>query len=255
MATLGDIFDRFGPAYLARYGTRMPAVHERALRDIAKCRTVALGGHRVLCEDCGREHYHYHSCGNRNCPLCGGAATAAWLDKQQQKLLPVRYFHVVFTLPASLRRIFRSHQRVMVSALFQCASRALMELAADPKHLGSRIGVLAVLHTWGRNLSYHPHLHCLVPAGGVDKDGKWIPSRPKFLVPLRPLGRLFRGKFMAEAKRRLPHVDFPHDVWDKDWVVSAKATVYGADMVLAYLGRYVHRLPNPRRRRCSPSIL
>jgi hypothetical protein len=152
----------------------------------------------------------------------------------------VRHFHVVFTLPASLRRIFRSHARVMTSVLFSSATRALMEMTADPKHLGARVGILAVLHTWGGNLSYHPHLHCLVPAGGLSDDGVWLPTRPKFLLPIPALSRFFRGKFIYEAKRRLPQVQFPKDLRDHDWKIGIFPRLR-SDNVLGYLGRYVHR--------------
>ena len=215
--------------------------HLRAIADIRACRTSALGGHLVVCDACGEHHHRWHSCRNRSCPRCGGAATERWLAARQQLVLPVEHFHLVFTLPSALRAAVRKHQRALLGALFRSATTALRELAADPRYAGGAIGVLAAVHTWGRNLAWHPHMHCLVPGCAVDDDGKVHRVRKGFLVPVRALGALFRGKFMAEAKRLVPDpAELPAKVWDQPWVVFIKKAVR-PEHVLSYLGRYVHR--------------
>jgi len=245
MLRLADVLRRHGPAYRARFGARLLPSHLRALDDITRCRTPAMGGHLAVCTQCDEQHLLFHSCRNRACPQCGHDTTERWLERQRQLLLPVPYFHVVFTLPAELRRLVRSHQRVLVGALFRAAFDAVAALARDEHFLGARIGALAVLHTWTRTLEWHPHVHMLVPAGGLAPDGRtWrtLPRRKRrFLAPVRGLSKLFRGRFLALARRALPHVTFPTIPWSKAWVVYAKPVAHGADQVLAYLGRYVHR--------------
>lgn len=162
---------QFGPAYVARFGATMPAGHRRALDDLAACRTAAMGGHVTPCDTCGHEHFVYHACRHRSCPSCHGVSTPAWLTARETELLPVPYFHVVFTLPAELRVIVRTHQRVLLPVLMQAAAAALPALATDSHYLGGTIGMLAVLHTWTRTLVYHPHVHCLVPGGALGDDG------------------------------------------------------------------------------------
>jgi hypothetical protein len=243
MPRVADAVRQFGAAYVARYGARMPPSHRRALRDLAACRTAACGGHVSRCARCATEHFTYHSCRNRSCPTCHGAATAAWLAARTPELLPVPYFHVVFTLPSELRPLVRTHQRVLLAALMTAAAAALRSLAADPRYIGGSLGILAVLHTWTRALEYHPHVHCLVPGGGVAADGAtWHPARGTFLVPVRALGAGFRGRFLARLRAALPDVVVPPSVWQKPWVVYCKPTVQGSDRVLAYLARYVHRV-------------
>lgn len=176
--SVAAVVRQFGPAYLARFGATMPAGHRRALTDLAACRTIARGGHVTQCDACGHEHDVYHSCRNRSCPSCHGASTQAWLTARETELLPVPYFHVVFTLPAELRAIVRTHQRVLLPLLMQTAAASLQALAADPHSLGGTVGMLAVLHTWTRTLIYHPHVHCLVPGGALAPDGAtWRPAR------------------------------------------------------------------------------
>lgn len=245
MLRLADVLRRHGPDYLQRYGDAVLQSHVRAVQAITQCRTAALGGHLAECSQCGYTHLFYHSCRHRACPQCGHDATTRWLQQQQQLLLPVEYFHVVFTLPDELRRIVRSNQRVLLRVLFQAAFQSLAALCADPRWLGGRIAALAVLHTWTRTLEWHPHIHMLVPAGALASDGcTWL--RPKarrksFLVPVRALAKHFRGRFLSLARRALPETVFPDIPWDKRWVVFAKPAVRGPQRVLDYLGRYVHR--------------
>jgi putative transposase/transposase-like zinc-binding protein len=245
MLRLADVVRRHGPAYMERHGASMMPSHVHAVKAILRCRTPEMGGHLAVCPQCGSEHLLYHSCRHRACPRCGHDATTRWLARQHELLLPVPYFHVVFTLPAELRRLVRSHQTALLPVLFQAAFESLATLCADPHYLGARIGALAVLHTWTRTLEYHPHVHMLVPGGGLAPDGRtWIAAprrRTRYLVPERALAKLFRGRFLHLARRALPGVVFPHLPWGKRWVVFAKPVVQGAEKVLEYLGRYVHR--------------
>jgi hypothetical protein len=241
MPTVADIFRLHGKEYLDAFGSKMLPSHRRALQDILDCRTPVMGGHVYRCDHCGFEHYSYHSCGNRSCPTCHGAATEAWLADRRDDLLPVEYFHVVFTLPKELRSILRRHQHKGYDVLMKAAASALMKLASNKKHLGGQIGLMAVLHTWGQTLNYHPHVHCLVPGGGLDGD-KWNSAREGFLVPVKPLSRLFRGIFMEMAAKKLPDVRIPKSVWNQDWVVHCKPAGQGPETVLRYLARYIHRV-------------
>lgn len=247
MVTLADIVRQHGADYCSAYRGKVLPGHLRALEAIAACRTPALGGSLATCSDCGRTHLLYHSCRHRACPRCGFDATTRWLARQRRALLPVPYFHLVFTLPAELRRLVRSHQRVLLDVLFRAAFDSLAALAADPRYLGARIGALAVLHTWSRTLEWHPHVHLLVPGGGLAPDGRtWRsvrrPGQQDFLVPVHALGRHFRGRFLHLARRALPAVRFPEIPWGKHWVVYAKRSLRGAQApLLDYLGRYVHR--------------
>jgi ribosomal protein L32 len=245
MLRLADVLRRHGPDYLRRYGQAVLPSHARAVQAILACRTAALGGHLAECSQCGHTHLLYHSCRHRACPQCGYDATTRWLAHQEELLLPVAYFHVVFTLPAELRHIVRSNQRVLLRVLFQAAFQSLSALCADPHWLGGRIGALAVLHTWTRTLEYHPHIHMLVPAGALAPDGcTWLlpkTRRKSFLVPARALAQHFRGRFLHLARRALPQVTFPEIPWGKRWVVFAKPSVQGPQRILQYLGRYVHR--------------
>ena len=242
MLEVADVLRRYGQAYLDAHGAAVPRRHRRAIRALVACRTAQLGGHLYECDRCGHQRYAYHSCRNRHCPKCHGKDIEAWLAQRGEELLPVPYFHVVFTLPAALRRTVRQHPHILYPVLMRSAAEALQKLAMDPHYVGGRIGILAVLHTWTRTLEYHPHVHCLVPAGGLGTDGRWIPARKDYLVPVRALSRLFRGIFMQRAKRLVPDEAWATCVWKHDWVVYAKTTVRRPDAVLAYLGRYVHRI-------------
>ncbi len=246
MPRLSDVVRRHGPGYLERHRAAIVPSHARAVRAIVRCRTPALGGHLAACTKCDGEHLFFHSCRHRACAQCGHDATAAWLRGQRARLLPVPYFQVVFTLPGELRRPVRSHQRALLPALFKAAFAALASLCADPRWLGaSTIGALAVLHTWTRTLEWHPHVHLLVPAVGLAADGRTIVRPPRrrwrFLVPEAALAKKFRGRFLALARRALPRIRLPTIPWRKRWVVHAKPCVQGADKVLDYLCRYVHR--------------
>ncbi len=257
---VADFFRAYGDSFLERYGDTLSAEQRRALRDIASCRTAALGGHIEQCDRCGYLQIAYNSCRNRHCPKCQATQAAEWLQARQAELLPVEYFHVVFTLPAALNPIALQNPRVVYGILFQAASETLRQLAADPKHLGADIGFLAVLHTWGQNLHHHPHLHCVVPGGGPSPDGsRWVPCRPRFFLPVRVLGRLFRGKFLALLKAafdagklsfhgKLAELAEPTefrrilaDTANTEWVVYAKPPFGGPEQVLKYLARYTHR--------------
>ena len=242
MPDIADIIRLHGPEYLARFGATMPPSHRRALTDLRDCRTPAMGGRLFVCDRCGRLHYAYHSCRHRACPSCHGHDSDAWLHARRRDLLPVPYFHLVFTVPASLRGLFRSHQKALYSLLLKTAAEALLRLAADPHYLGGTPAVLAVLHTWSRTLVYHPHVHLLVSGGGLDPDGRWRPARPNFLVPVRALSKLFRGILLDRIAKALPGPATPPPTRRQHWVVHGKPAVHGTDRVLRYLARYVHRV-------------
>ena len=228
---------------------------------IVSCRTAALGGHVERCEDCGHSQIAYNSCRNRHCPKCQGAAARDWLAAREADLLPVRYFHVVFTLPAEIADIAYQNKAVVYDLLFRASSETLLTIAADPKHLGARIGVTAVLHTWGSAMTHHPHVHMIVPGGGISLDGtRWVRCRPGFLLPVRVLSRLFRRLFLTElaaahAAGRLRFFGEHARLADaaafaaylaplrtKNWFVYAKPPFAGPEAVLAYLARYTHRV-------------
>lgn len=242
MTTLADVVAVHGEDYLREFGANLLPSHRRALTDIAACRTEVMGGHVTECEECGHQHYSYHSCKNRSCPKCHGTETALWVAKREAELLSVRYFHLVFTLPAELRDPVRRNQKKLYAILMQAAAETLGKIGLDSRFVGGKLGMLAVLHTWTRAMEHHPHVHMLVPAGGLDKEGTWREPRKKFLVPVRPLSRLFRARFMKLAKAALPDENFSTQVWEKEWVVFCRPTFNRAKKVLRYLGRYVHRI-------------
>ena len=258
---LADILRDYTPAFLERYGDTVSAEQSRVLHDLVCCRTAALGGHLEECDRCGHRRIAYNSCRNRHCPKCQAAARAQWLDERAAELLPVPYFHVVFTLPAALGPVALQNQRLVYGLLFQAAAQSMLQLARDPQHLGADIGFVAVLHTWGQNLHLHPHVHCVVPGGGIAPDGeRWIACRPGFFLPVRVLGRLFRGKFLALLERafaadQLGFYGQQQDLadptefrgllascWQTEWVVYAKRPFGGPEQVLKYLARYTHRV-------------
>lgn len=242
MSTLADIVYQYGDAYLEKYSKRMLSSHRRVLRDIAQCRTAALGGHVYHCAACNETHYQYHSCQNRHCPQCQNDRGQQWLDKQQELLLPTPYFMVTFTLPAELRDLVRRNQQTGYNSLFRASAAALQNLAWDPHYVGGQIGMVGVLHTWGRNLSYHPHVHYLVPAGGLAADREsWIKTRHDFLVPVKALSILFRAKFRDTLKETDWFDQIPAQVWHKDWVVHCKAVGSGLS-ALKYLAPYIFRV-------------
>jgi hypothetical protein len=258
---VADVFRRHGDAFLERYGNGLSPEQRRALQDVAVCRTAALGGHVEACDRCGHQQVAYNSCRNRHCPKCQATAAADWMESREAELLPVEYFHVVFTLPAALGPIALQNQRVVYGLLFKAAAETLQRIAADPKHLGAEIGFLAVLHTWGQNLQHHPHVHCVVPGGGLSPDGaRWVPCKPGFFLPVRVLSRVFRGKFLAligdafnQGKLSFPGklatladpTEFRRRLAASagtEWVVYAKPPFGGPEQVLKYLARYTHRV-------------
>lgn len=245
MVELAEIVRVHGNDYLEKFGPRMPARHRHVLNTIVSCRTEALGGHVEQCDDdeCGHHRYAYHSCKDRNCPKCHGADTKRWITKRRKELLSVPYFHVTITIPEQLRRLARSHQNRVYSTLMGTAAEALQKLGDDPKYVGGRLAILAVLHTWTRTLEHHPHVHMLVPAGGLDAQGRWRRARKKkYLVCEQALSKLFRGKFMARLKKHFPGESLPKELWQTDWVVKIKPPIRNPKKVLDYLGRYVHRI-------------
>jgi hypothetical protein len=243
MPSVAEVVRRYGGAYLERFGATMPTAHRKVLAAIAACRTGELGLVVYRCECCGQVQAMGRSCGNRHCPTCQRDKAEAWLEHQTDRLLPCPYFLVTFTLPAELRDVARSHQRVVYAALFEASSAALRRLAADPKFVGTdRIGFFGVLHTWGRTLEYHPHVHYVVPGGGVSPDGaRWLPSRADFFVPVKALSILFRARFRELLGRAglLDQVD--PAVWQRDWVVHSQAAGDGRQS-LRYLAPYVFRV-------------
>ena len=242
MLEVADVLHRAGDAYLQKYGATMLDSHRRALHDLRHCRTAILGGQVYCCDRCGHRQYAYHSCKNRHCPKCQGDETECWLAERRGELLDVPYFHLVFTLPEALRPLVRRHQKLLYGVLMKAAANSLMKLAADPRYVGGRLGMLAVLHTWTTTMAYHPHVHLLVPGGGVREDEVWVAARKDYLVPVIPLAQIFRGMFLSLLRQALPHEPVPKTVWTQAWVVYCKPTVQGADKVLEYLARYVHRV-------------
>ena len=242
MTTLAEIVQQYGDAYLEKYGDRLLPSHRRTLHDIAQCRTGALGGHVYRCDGCGEIHYQYHSCQNRHCPQCQHDQGQQWLERQQAALLPVPYFMVTFTVPSALHEVIRRHQKVVFNILFRTSATALQDLAWDPRYVGGQIGMVGVLHTWGRQLNYHPHVHYLVPAGGLaaDREG-WLKTRHNFLVPVKALSILFRAKFRDALKEADLFDQVPAQVWQQDWVTHCKPVGKG-EGALKYLAPYIFRV-------------
>lgn len=245
---LADIFQQYGPAYRARYGDRLLPSHRRAMRAIEQCRTEALGGQVYACPQCDQVQYRYHSCRNRHCPKCQHEQAQRWLEKQHELLLPVPYFLLTFTLPAELRPLARQHQRLFYHLLFRASAAATQKLARDPRFVGGQIGLVGVLHTWRRDLGYHPHVHYLAPAGGLAADGQtWLPAHKNFFLPVKALSRLFRGHFQQAAHKTACYADIPAQVWTQDWVVHCKPVGAGQS-ALKYLAPYIFRVALTNRR-------
>ena len=255
---LAQVFARHGAAYLATH--RLAPVQYRALRAIEACRTAALGGHVARCDACGRLRYSYYSCRNRHCPKCQTLAKERWLAARRTELLPVPYFHVVFTLPHELSPLAQGNPRVIYRLLFAAASRTLLEFGENPRWLGGEIGVTMVLHTWGQTLSQHLHVHALVSGGALGAEGGWIHPRRGFLFPVKALSQVFRGKFLCGLQRAFDsgalalagstaaltdvrrRVALFAALRAQSWVVYAKRPVAGPEQILQYLGRYTHRI-------------
>jgi hypothetical protein len=240
---LAEVLRRHWPAYERRFGAKLLPSHRHAVRCILRCRTPALGGQLFRC-DCGRLHYAYHSCNHRACPKCGHAQATQWLARQRQKLLPVPYYLVTFTVPAQLRRLIRSHQTLLYSALLREAARALQDVARDHKDFGAQIGLLAVLQTWARDLHFHPHVHCVVPAVGLSPDGlRWVrPKCPDYFLPQAALAMRFRTRLKVVVQKQCSEAfaSIPASVWRKDWVADVQPVGSG-EPALKYLAAYVYR--------------
>lgn len=264
---IADIFRAAGTAYRAAHAGHLSLHQLKIMSAIEHCRTAAFGGHVEACTDCGHWRIAYNSCRNRHCPKCQGAAARTWLAGREADLLPVGYFHVVFTLPAEVADIAFQNKAAVYDLLFRAASETMLTIAADPKHLGARIGITAVLHTWGSALTHHPHVHMIVPGGGIAHAGdRWVSSRPAFLLPVCVLGALFPRLFltrlmalhqagrlafygaMAHLADRRAFLRHLSPVRKKRWVVYAKAPFAGPEAVLAYLSRYTHRVAISNRR-------
>jgi hypothetical protein len=242
MVEMAEIFRCHGPQYRAKFGHKMLPSHKQVMRAIEQCRTPALGGHVYDCPQCDETQYLYHSCRNRHCPKCQNGKGQQWLEKQQDLLLPVPHFLVTFTLPSGLRRLARSHQELMYNLLFRTSAAAMQQLARDPRFVGGQMGMVGVLHTWGRNLSYHPHLHYLVPAGGVALDGQtWLPAGKNFLLPVKALSIIFRAKFRDALREMACFADVPQAVWEQEWVVHCQPVGNGVS-ALKYLAPYIFRV-------------
>jgi hypothetical protein len=267
---VADIFRAAGGSFRAAHAGYLSLDHLKVMSAIENCRTAALGGHVEGCEDCGHVRIAYNSCRNRHCPKCQGTAAREWLAAREADLLPVGYFHVVFTLPAQVSDIAWQNKALVYDLLFRAASETMMTIAADPRHLGARIGITAVLHTWGSAMTHHPHVHMIVPGGGISHDGaRWIASRPAFLLPVRVLGKLFRRLFLTRLielhhSGRLAFFGGQAGLSDRQaflrhlapvrkmrWVVYAKPPFAGPKAVLAYLSRYTHRVAISNRRLLS----
>lgn len=262
---LADIFRQYGPAY--RQTHSLPIEQHRLMQAIETCRTPVMGGIVEWCSHCQYTHIHYRSCRNRHCPKCQGAAREKWLEQRQAELLPTEYFHVVFTLPEPIAAIAFFNKEIVYDLLFCATAEALLSIARDPKHLGVEIGFLAVLHSWGQNLHFHPHLHCVIPGGGISADhDRWIPSGRRFLLPVKALSNRFRKLMLlalqkAHAAGKLKFFGLLEELCDpaafarhlaplaqRKWVVYAKAPFGGPQIVLEYLGRYTHRVAISNRR-------
>lgn len=258
-AEVADIFRQYGPSY--RQLHELPLNQLRTMRAIEICRTAKLGGHVDRCDTCGTIRISYNSCRNRHCPKCQFLRKEKWLEGRKQDLLPIQYFHVVFTIPEKLNPLALRNQRVIYNVLFKSVSETLIELGRDPEHLGAQIGFISILHTWGQNLMDHPHIHCIVTGGGLSSDGgKWISCRKGFFIPVRVMSRLFRGKLLDYLKKSYDSGEliFPgnisklqtsetfngllKDLYSQEWVVYCKPPFKGPEGVLRYLGRYTHRV-------------
>ena len=271
---VADIFRQYGADFRNRY----PLLPEqrRVMQAIEVCRTSALGGHLEQCDSCSYQRVAYNSCRNRHCPKCQSLAQRRWVEARLADLLPVPYFHVVFTLPEQLASLALQNKRVVYNLLFSAAAKTLLTIAAEPKHLGAQLGFIAVLHTWSQTLRHHPHLHCVVPGGGLSLDGThWVSCRPHFFLPIKVLARLFRRLFLQQLQQAFSHgqlrcygslaylaqpaafARWLRSLRARDWWVYAKPPFAGPAHVLAYLGRYTHRvaLSNHRLRSCQDGLV
>ena len=243
---LADIFRQYGSEYRQKYADRILPSHRQAMLAIERCRTESLGGQVFACPSCGETRYSYHSCRNRHCPKCQHERTEAWLDLQRDLLLPVPYFMLTFTLPEELRSLARQNQKLFYHVLFQASAEATQQLAKDARYVGGQIGLVGVLHTWTRNLAYHPHVHYLVPGGGLNGN-RWLPSRADFFLPVKALSKLFRASFQRILRKSPLFEKIPNKVWQMDWVVHC-LPVGDGQAALKYLAPYIYRVAISNRR-------
>src|SRR6201987_555798 len=258
---VADVFRHYGETYRQEHGASMSVAQRRVMTAIEVCRTAVLGGHLEQCDHCGHQRNAYNSCADRHCPKCQSFARAQWLEDRQSELLDTQYFHVVFTVPEQIATIAYQNKRELYGILFRTTAQTLLTIAADPKHLGAKIGFFALLHTWGSNLLHHPHLHCVVPGGGLAADGsQWICCRDGFFLSVRVLSRLFRRLFLEylinafdagkleffsslqSLRDRSSFLDYLAPLSEAEWVVYAKRPFAGPEQVLDYVGRYTHRV-------------
>ena len=242
MPEVQEILEQYGESFLQEHC--LSYVQRKAWNAIRDCRTSRLGGHLDKCPNCGYERPSYNSCRNRHCPKCQTFSKERWIDARKADLLNVGYFHIVFTVPQELNPLIYRNQQNCYNLLFRCVAETLQELAGDKKYLGAQIGHTDVLHTWGQNLCFHPHIHCIVPSGGLPALGKWKPSKKKFFLPVRVLSRKFRGKFLASLKLQMPDVNqaLQDRCYRKEWEVKCKTPIKDVACVVEYLGRYTHRV-------------
>ncbi|HEY5525693.1 MAG TPA: IS91 family transposase [Clostridium sp.] len=258
MAEVQDIFLKYSTEYLNKHKLTLPQL--KAMSAIKKCRTSHLGGHIDECGSCGNIQISYNSCRNRHCPKCQNLAKERWIEKQKSNLLNIGYFHLVFTIPDTLNLMVYQNQKELYTILFKAVAETLAELASDKKYLGAKLGFTSILHTWGQNLMHHPHIHCIVPGGGLSSIGKWIPSRKKFFIPVKVLSRKFRGKYLYYLKKlyyqnklefhgsqenllnKIAFEKLLFSLYSKEWIVYCKPPFKNASYVVEYLGRYTHRV-------------
>ena len=257
---IGDIFRRYGNIYREKYKGHISKEQHKAIRAIEQCRTAKLGGHIDICDKCNAIRISYNSCRNRHCPKCQSLPTEKWLLERQDDILPVQYYHIVLTLPSELKNLVYSNKQIFYNILFKSASQTLLELTKDSKYLGAQIGITSILHTWGQNLSFHPHLHCLVTGGGLTTDNKWVFTCHNYFLPVRVISKLFKGKFIHNViyEYEKGNLKFSNAVKDliipykfnkfiyklrkKKWIVNCKPPFKNPNSVLEYFGRYTHRV-------------
>jgi len=259
MTEVADIFRVYGQTYCEKH--RLPLYMYKVMNSIESCRTAKLGGHIDVCDNCGHQRISYNSCRNRHCPKCQNLNIEKWIGKRKNELLPVQYYHVVFTIPDDLNNLALRNKRVIYSLLFKASSETLKELARDKKYLGAKIGFISILHTWGQNLMDHPHIHCIVTGGGISLDkNKWIKTKNDFFIPIKVLSSLFKGKFLYYLKReyKKDNLDFTglisplksnknfqsllNTLYQKNWVVYCKPSFCSPEYVIEYLGRYTNKV-------------
>jgi len=254
MIEVQDLFSQYGDEYLLNHN--LSPIQLKAFFDILRCRTSALGSHLDICDECGYQAISYNSCRNRHCPKCQTLAKEQWIENQERNLLNVGYFHIVFTIPDELNLVVYQNQTLMYNLFFKAVSETLLALGKNKKYLGAKLGITAVLHTWGQNLLYHPHIHCIVPGGGLTIDNRWVTSSKKFFIPVKVLSKLFRGKFMAlfrqaavQFRGAISELNIPtqfesfvSNLYKKDWITYCKPPFENASKVVKYLGRYTHRV-------------